>query len=187
MSIIVAVEKDGTTCVAENSLTLEGSRIIHESSSSGGVHQYWDSLIGVTGWQVYHNILASFTDAHDPMPMNNQQNVFKMVCQIWRFAKEKLQFVNDQGDASTQGPFADLDCSMLIANHYGIFRVFPELEVDSVRRYTAIGSGQEYAFGALSVLYDADIPAAEIARRATEAAILWDRSCPGDARVLTVS
>ena len=106
MSIIVAVEKDGKKCIAENSLTLEGSRIIHESSGYG-VRKYWDSLIGVTGWVVYHNILASFADAHDPMPMDNQLNIFKMMCKLWRFAKEELQFVNDQGDNSTQGPFAE--------------------------------------------------------------------------------
>jgi len=185
MSIIVAVEKDGTKCLAENSLTLEGSRLINESSSFG-VNQYWDSLIGVTGWQVYHNILASFTDAHDPMPMDNRLNVFKMMCKLWRFAKEELQFVNDQGDKSTQGPFADLDCSMIIANSHGIFRVFSELEVDAVRHYAAIGSGQEYALGALSILYDTGASVAEIAKRATEVATHWDRSCPGEARVLTV-
>ncbi len=185
MSIIVAVEKDGKKCIAGNSLSLIGSRIIHESGSFG-VNRYWDSLIGVTGWQVYHNILASFTDAHDPMPMDNQLNVFKMMCKLWRFAKEELQFVNDQGDDSNQGPFADLDCSMIIANPHGIFQVFSELEVDAVRRYVAIGSGQEYAYGALSVLYDTDASAAEIAKRSAEVATHWDQSCPGEARVLTV-
>jgi len=185
MSIIVAVERDGKKCIAENSLTLEGSRIIHESRSFG-VQQYWDSLVGVTGWQVYHNILASFADAHDPMPMDSRLNIFKLMCKLWRFAKEELQFVNDQGDDSTQGPFADLDCSMIIANPHGIFQVFSNLEVDMARHYTAIGSGQQYAFGALSVLYDTGASAAEIAKRATEVATRWDQSCPGDARVLTV-
>ena len=185
MSIIVAVEKNGKKCIAENSLTLVGSRIIHESKCSG-VNRYWDSLIGVTGWQVYHNILASFAETHDPMPLDNQLNVFKMVCELWRFAKEELQFVNDQGDDSSQGPFADLDCSMIIANQSGIYKVYSELEVDEVRKYVAIGSGQEYAYGALSVLYDTAASAEEIAKESAKVAIHWDQSCPGETRVLTV-
>ena len=48
------------------------------------------------------------------------------------------------------------------------------------RAFHAIGSGCDYACGALHALYESELKAEEIARRAVEAAIRFDSACGGE-------
>ena len=58
-----------------------------------------------------------------------------------------------------------------------------------VPAFDAIGSGGNYALGALHAIYDGPprLPAEEIARRACAAAVHFDLSCGGEQDVFTVN
>ena len=82
-----------------------------------------------------------------------------------------------QGTPEAGHPFANLDSTFLLVNPSGIYRVAGDMDVTTFTEYSAIGSGSQYALGALSVLYDQlDDPAA-IARRAVEVGIDFDVYC----------
>jgi ATP-dependent HslUV protease subunit HslV len=57
----------------------------------------------------------------------------------------------------------------LIINPHGVFGVYSLREVFEYTRYWAIGSGSEYALGAMYALYDRLDSAEEIARAGVEA------------------
>jgi ATP-dependent HslUV protease subunit HslV len=62
------------------------------------------------------------------------------------------------------------------------------MAVSRFKRFDAIGSGGNYALGALHAIYDgpSQLRAEEIARRACDAAVHFDLSCGGEQDVFTV-
>ena len=64
----------------------------------------------------------------------------------------------------------------LIMNSAGIFGLYSLREVDQYTRFWAIGSGAEFALGAMRVAYDLFDTADEIARAGIEAGACFDSS-----------
>jgi len=82
--------------------------------------------------------------------------------------------------------FGNLDASFLIANRGGIYMVSGDMSISRFEQYAAIGSGADYALGALYHLYDQERDAATIARKAVETAIQFNVHCGGDVQVVKV-
>ena len=53
-------------------------------------------------------------------------------------------------------------------------------------KYLAIGSGQQYAYGALHSLYATSRTAEQIARQAAQAATYFDQGCGGEVEIYPV-
>ncbi len=96
----------------------------------------------------------------------------------------KYALLNDQANTD-KDPFADLDSSFLVASRNGIYGISSNLSVCQFKQYHAIGSGCDYAFGALYALYDSSLGAEAIARAAVEAAIRFDTDCGGEIAMYT--
>ena len=69
------------------------------------------------------------------------------------------------------------------ANRRGIFKVSSDTSVSEFREYAAIGSGADYACGALSCIFDRERNATAIGRQAVEAGIEFDAYCGGEVLV----
>ncbi len=104
---------------------------------------------------------------------------------LWRAMHDNYSLVNDQAQAK-DSPFGDLDSTFLIANRGGIFKVSPDMDVSEFRQYYAIGSGAEYALGAMHNLFETDQSAEVIARKAVDTATQFDVYCGGTINVMTV-
>ena len=61
------------------------------------------------------------------------------------------------------------------------------MSVTKVKHYFAIGSGAQFALGALHALHDSKLGAEAIARRAVEAAIAFDTYCGGEVQIHRVA
>jgi ATP-dependent protease HslVU (ClpYQ) peptidase subunit len=66
-------------------------------------------------------------------------------------------------------PYEATHIDALICNHTGIFGIYSLREVTEYTRFWAIGSGSEYALGAMFALYDRLKSAEDIARAGVEA------------------
>ena len=64
----------------------------------------------------------------------------------------------------------------LIANRKGIFGVYSMREVFEYTRYWAIGSGREFALGAMYAQYDRLKSASAVARAGIEAGCVFDKN-----------
>ncbi|MHC4416250.1 MAG: hypothetical protein ACYS0G_13290 [Planctomycetota bacterium] len=186
MSIVVAVTKKDRTVMAADSLNVFGQeRIPTDNSKAVKVRPIGTTLLAITGWSVYANILDDLLAEGDTPPLGNEREIFAFFLDLWRQLHERYPFVNDQAH-SKDSPFGDLDASFLVANRHGIFKVSQDASVCRFDKYYAIGSGCVYALGALYQIYNVDEDATQLARRAVETAIEFDIYCGGEVDVFEV-
>ena len=174
MSTIVAVEKNGRTAIAWDSMTTVGSLRVTNCLDRTKVHRIGSSLLGVAGLSIYGNVLEHYFAAKRAPSLKDANTIFDFFIKFWRDLRDRYPFVNDQWDDEDPTPFADLDAEFIVANRHGIFGVKEILSVSRFERFCAIGSGASHAEGALEVLYDQPGTAAEIAARSVEVAITYD-------------
>jgi len=179
MSIVVAVRKNDTIALSTDTMMMCGS---HKETADNLVNaskviKAGSSLIAITGWSLYGNILDHYLHRRKSPRLSNEREIFAFFNVFWRHLKESYSFVNDRAE---DAPFSDLDATFLVANTHGIFEVSGNMTVMRFRKYCAIGSGDQYAYGVLYTLYDSRRSALQLSRRAVEAAIHFHESCGGE-------
>jgi len=187
MSIILAVSRNGRTVMGADTLTCfgESQRVPAANLSTVKIRRLGSSIIGSSGWGVYDCILHDYLGDRVP-DLEDERRIFAFFVELWKVMHDRYSLVNDQAQAK-DSPFGDLDSSFLIANRNGIYKVSPDMDVSRFDQYFAIGSGADYALGALHALYPTVEDAEELARRALETASDFDVYCGGEAAVLAVT
>jgi ATP-dependent HslUV protease, peptidase subunit HslV len=188
MSIALAIEKNGEIIVAADTLTSFGhTKVPPVLHSAVKVRRVGASLLATTGWGVYENILDDVLARRKNIRLGSRGQIFEFFLRLWSDLHKKYSFVNDQIDEKEAGPFGNLDSTFLVVGRPGIFYVGPDMSVTRVERYFAIGSGAQFALGALNALHDSKLGVETMARRAIEAAIAFDTYCGGDAQIHRVA
>lgn len=183
MSVAVAVRKGRRIVMAADSLTtFGGHRQISRNAVTLKIRRVGSALVSCAGWALYDNILDDFLSARRPPALTTKQSIFRFFLKLWADLQDKYPFVNEQC-TERDSPFGDLDASFLVANRKGIFKVSSDTSVSEFREYAAIGSGGDYAYGAMHCLYDGERNPRTIAQRAVEAGIEFDAYCGGEVLV----
>lgn len=179
MTVVVAVRKNGRTVLAADSLVhFGGQRFGPENCRFHKIHRVHDSLMAWAGWSLYAEMLDGYLSRRDPSPLSTESEVFDFFIGFWRAMKDDYTFMYQRARAEGH-PFVDLDSIFLLVNASGIFRVASDMDVTRFERYSAIGTGSQYALGALRVLYDLRDDPAAIAIEAAQVGIDLDVSCGG--------
>lgn len=183
MSIVVAVRKRNQIVIASDSQSSFGScRVPSENHQTVKIRKAGSSYIAAAGWAVYDDILQDFIDRRKVGTLRTRKAIFKFFMHLWKEAHKSYAFVNDQ-PGEKDSPFGDLDSSFLIVNSAGLFYVSSDMSTTKFEKYFAIGSGGDYALGALHALYDSGLGAVALAEKAVEAAIAFNIYCGGAIRV----
>jgi len=187
LSIIVAVTKRKRTVVAADTLFLTGGQKDYSETLVGRskVRPIGDSLLGVTGWSIYQNIIDHYITRQRNVTLKDERAVFNFFLKFWKSLRQQYPFIKEQREGS-DSPFTDLDSSFLVANRHGIFDVHGNMTVWRHKEYCAIGSGSQYAYGALHALYNRIDSPEEIAVLATESAVRFDDGCDGPIETFAV-
>ena len=98
--------------------------------------------------------------------------------------KEKY-FLNPKEDESD--PYESSQITAVIANPSGIYGVYSLREVFRFERFWGIGSGRNFALGAMYASYDRFRSARTIAVAGVKAGIEFDKSSSGPHRVVTIA
>jgi len=177
VSTIVAVLKNNRVCIAADSLTSFGDtrqpaefvtdfdKILHF-----GEHTH----IGIVGSAAHHLVMQNLLEKHaDKIDFSDRFTIFESMRQIHPILKDEY-FLNskDEDDDSYESSRVDA----LIVNRGGIFGLYSLREVDQYSRFWAIGSGAEFALGAMQVAYGLLDDADSIARAGIEAGACFDSS-----------
>ena len=187
MSIAVAVAKADTTVLAADSQENFGDRrLLRANHRAVKITPVGSAYLATTGWGLYENILEDYLARVAPPRLASRRAVFGFFVRLWKELGKNYSLVNDQPHQDDPTPFADLDSSFLVASAGGIYFVSSNMSVTQFTQYYAVGSGASYALGALHALYDQDLDAETIARRACEAAIAFDIYCGGDLDICRV-
>jgi ATP-dependent protease HslVU (ClpYQ) peptidase subunit len=116
------------------------------------------------------NLLVEHPDKVD---FSTRFNIFDSMKQLHPILKEEY-FLNSKDEDADSYESSRVDA--LIMNANGIFGLYSLREVDQYTRFWAIGSGAEFALGAMQVAYSLLDDAAAIARSGIEAGVCFDSS-----------
>lgn len=179
MSTIVIVKKNGVAAIGADTLAKYGS--VCESAkyiaNATKINRVGKSFMAHVGHVSLSLVLEScFSQLETPPPLDSVQAIFETA----RWLQEELKqnyFLNPIEDSDA--PFESLQSQWLIANPSGIYGLYSLRSVQEYKRFYALGSGLEFALGAMHALYDSDCDAATIARAGLEASAEFDHSTAG--------
>ncbi|MDP7069979.1 MAG: hypothetical protein QF561_01365 [Phycisphaerales bacterium] len=187
MSIVAAIRRNGKITMGADTLALfgEGMTIPETNACAEKIVKIGDAVVGGTGWAVYDDILAHHVRQSGPPRLDSRAAVYDFFLRFWRALRETYSLVNEQA-ATKETPFGDLDATFLIASPGGLFNVSSDLGVTEFHECHAIGSGAEYALGAMHAMRDTDLDDETLIRNACGAAVAMDTACGGTIQTLTV-
>ncbi len=175
MTTIVAVKKNGVAVIAADTLTTFGNTRLHalQDSSHDKILHIGDNYIGVCGSAAHHLVLNSLLTKSPEVQLSSKASIFETFRKLHPVLKEEC-FLNPKEDE--EDPYESSQFTALIANASGIFGIYSMREVFEYTQFWAIGSGHEFALGAMHCAYKQVESAEEIARIGLEAGIAYDKN-----------
>jgi ATP-dependent HslUV protease subunit HslV len=175
MTTIVAVKKNGYVAIAADTLTTFGNTRLHASqdASHDKILHIDDNFIGVCGSAAHHLVLTSLLAKTPDVQLNSKAAIFETFRKLHPILKEEC-FLNPKEDE--EDPYESSQITALIANSSGIFAIYSMREVFEYTQFWAIGSGHEFALGAMHQAYMRYEKAEDIARAGVETGIAFDKN-----------
>lgn len=186
MTTIVAVIKNGIVAIAADTLTTFGNTRLAAAmdSSHDKILHLADSHIGVCGSAAHHLVLASLLTKMPDLQLNSKPEIFETFRKLHPVLKEEC-FLNPKEDEDD--PYESSQITALIANKSGLYGIYSMREVFEYTQFWAIGSGHEFALGAMHHAYSRHESAEEIARIGVEAGIAFDKNSAAPITLYTVT
>ncbi len=175
MTTIVAVKKNGYVAIAADTLTTFGNTRLHakQDASHDKILRIGGSYVGVCGSAAHHLVLSSLLAKTPDVQLNSKEAIFETFRKLHPILKEEC-FLNPKEDE--EDPYESSQITALIANASGIFAIYSMREVFEYTQYWAIGSGHEFALGAMHQAFERCNDAAGIARAGVETGIAFDKN-----------
>ena len=174
MSTIVVVKKGDLAAIAADTLSTAGSTKGHSKyfADYKKILTFGDSYIGVVGSSAHNNVLASIIRKYpEHLSFDSVEQIFETYLRLHPILKDEFYLMTKEED---DDPYESSQIDALIANPQGIFGMFSWREVKEYSRFWAIGSGRNYALGAMYAVYDQIDDPEEIARVGVAAGCEFD-------------
>lgn len=178
MSTIVTVLKNGVACIAADSLTSFGDtrQAAEFVTDSDKILRFTgvasDNYMGIVGSAAHHLVMQNLIINHaDKIDFSNRLTIFNTLKTIHPILKEEY-FLNSKEDEEDSYESSRVDA--LIMNSNGIFGLYSLREVDQYSRFWAVGSGSEFALGAMQAVYNQYDNAEQIAEAGILAGTTFD-------------
>ncbi|MFZ5501966.1 MAG: MFS transporter [Pseudomonadota bacterium] len=175
MTTIVVTRKNGVAAIAADTLTTFGSTRLpsHLDASHDKILHIGDSHIGICGSAAHHLVLANLLAKQNGLQLNSKEAIFETFRKLHPVLKAEC-FLNPKEDE--EDPYESSQITALIVNPCGIFGIYSMREVFEYTQYWAIGSGHEFALGALHQAYPHYDDVAALATTAVESGIALDKN-----------
>jgi ATP-dependent protease HslVU (ClpYQ) peptidase subunit len=174
MSTIVVVRKGGFACIACDTLATIGSlkQKAHYVEVPDKIFRFQDTYIGTVGYAVHNAVLQSYFTRHpENVTLDSPAGIFE----TWRTMHKVLRdeyHLNPRKDS--EDAYETTRMTSVLASPRGIFGVTPSRDVEAFPRFWAIGSGSDFALGAMFVTYARTDDVEAIARAGVEAGAEFD-------------
>ena len=186
MSTIVAAVKNGVACIAADSLTSFGDtkqsaefvvnsdKILSLANSSISADAQSMAYMGIVGSAAHHLVLQNLVVDHaDKVDLSDRMSIFITLKTIHPILKEEY-FLNSKEEDEDSYESSRVDA--LIMNENGIFGLYSLREVEQYSRFWAVGSGSEFALGAMQTAYEIYDTAEQIAQAGVVAGATFDNA-----------
>lgn len=167
MTTIVVVRKGDTAVIAADSLTTFGATRLAPAydRSPHKVVLYRDSYIGVAGSAAHQLVLENLLARNPALELHGKGAIYETFRKLHPVLKDEA-FLNPKEEEDD--PYESSQMTVMIANPSGIYAVYSMREVFEFDRFWAIGSGRDFALGAMFAVY----PKAKAAPAIAEAGVL---------------
>ncbi|WP_027468427.1 MFS transporter [Deefgea rivuli] len=172
MTTIVAVKKDGVISIAADSQSTFGDTRLAalDDARWNKIFKHGDSYFAICGSAAHDLVLQSALKKIKKLDFSNRAAIFESFRKLHGKLKDDffLKTEEEEDDA-----YESSQMTVLIANAHGIFGVYSLREVYEFERFWAIGSGRDYAIGAMHAVYD-QLSSSEIAKVGVETGCMFD-------------
>ena len=184
MTTCVVVRKNNEVAIASDSLVTFGdTRLSHAYEVNEKIFPIGDSYVTLAGTAAHFPVMRTLRiGMGEECRLSNRDEVFETFSKVHEILKEKY-FLNTKEEEDD--PYESSQITALIANPYGIFGVYSYREVFSFERFWSIGSGRNFALGAMYAAYDQGQTAREVAEIGVRAGEEFDKSTSGPFRVFS--
>ncbi|MFT5548691.1 MAG: ATP-dependent HslUV protease subunit HslV [Candidatus Azotimanducaceae bacterium] len=186
MSTIVAAVKNGVACIAADSLTsfgdtkqsaefvVDSDKILLLANSSSNANSKNLAYMGIVGSAAHQLVMQSLVIDHaDKIDLSDRMSIFNTLKTIHPILKEEY-FLNSKEEDDDSYESSRVDA--LIMNENGIFGLYSLREVEQYSRFWAVGSGSEFALGAMQTAYEIYDTAEQIAQAGVVAGATFDNA-----------
>jgi ATP-dependent protease HslVU (ClpYQ) peptidase subunit len=184
MTTIVVAKKNDEISIASDALVTFGeTRLPHGYEVNEKIFTIGDSYIGLAGSTAHFSVLAeALRHLGEECRLGNRLEIFGTFQRLHQVLKDKY-FLNPKEDESD--PYESSQITALIANPTGIYGVYSYREVFSFDRFWGIGSGRNFALGAMFAAYDRARSARAVAEIGVRAGAEFDKSSALPVRVFS--
>src|SRR4051794_776195 len=175
MTTLVAVRKNDEIVIAADSLTTFGDTRLPADfdSSFDKIVRHKGTYVGLCGSAAHQLVFQSLLAKHDDLDFSGKSAIFETFRKLHPILKEQ-HFLNPKEEEDD--PYESTQITALIASATGIFGVYSMREVFEYTRFWAVGSGREFAIGAMYTVYGRGRTASAIAKTGIEAGSMFDKN-----------
>jgi len=175
MTTLVAVRKNDEIAIAADSLTTFGdTRLTAQyDRTPEKIVRYKETYIGLCGSAAHQLVFESLLKKHSDLDFSSKGSIFETFRKLHPILKEQ-HFLNPKEEEDD--PYESTQITALVANRDGIFGVYSMREVFEYTKFWAVGSGREFALGAMYAQYPRLKSAAAIAQVGVEAGAVFDKN-----------
>ena len=173
MTTIVVVRKGGVAVIAADSLTTFGTTRLAPAydRSPQKVVRYRESFIGVAGSAAHQLVLENMLERNPNLDFEGRSAIYETFRKLHPMLKDQA-FLNPKEEEDD--PYESSQMTVMVANPTGIFAVYSMREVFEFDRFWAIGSGRDFALGAMYSVFGRAKTAAAVAEAGVVAGAEFD-------------
>ncbi len=186
MTTCVVVKKNNQIAIAADSLVTFGdTRLSSAYEANLKIFQVGESYITLAGTAAHFPVMRKLlTEMGEECKLRTREEVFDTYSKVHHILKETY-FLNTKEDEDD--PYESSQITSLIANPYGIFGVYSYREVFSFDRFWGIGSGRNFALGAMYAAYDRAEDAQEVAHIGVKCGAEFDKSSAAPFQIYSIA
>ncbi|WP_035051431.1 MFS transporter [Andreprevotia chitinilytica] len=174
MTTVVVVKKGNEVAIAADSQSTFG-----DTRLSAAFDTKWNKIFkahggyfSICGSAAHDLVLQAALKKAKTLDFTSRMAIFDSFRKLHPKLKEEYFLKPDEEEDEA---YESSQMTVLLANPHGIYGVFSLREVYEFERYWAIGSGRDYAIGAMHAVYDRDdLTAADIAKIGVETGCTFD-------------
>ena len=163
MTTIVVVKKGGVAVIAGDTLTTFGATrlaSVHDAAPEK-LLKHGDSYFGIAGSAAHQLVLETLLQKHPEFKFKGRAQIYESFRKIHPILKEEA-FLNPKEE--DDDPYESSQLTALVVNASGIYGVYSMREVFEFDKFWSIGSGRDFALGAMHATYTGRRSAEDIAR-----------------------
>ena len=134
---------------------------------------YRGTYVGLCGSAAHQLVFQSLLAKNEDIDFSGKAAIFETFRKLHPILKEQ-HFLNPKEEEDD--PYESTQITALVANQYGIFGVYSMREVFEYTQFWAVGSGREFALGAMHTQYERLKTATAIAKIGIEAGTTFDKN-----------